>query len=248
MANEQRELALRVHELLDRGNKLNPELVLVAVTQIEKPWNAVHGELVARLLSTFLAGHPAHQLVFFRLYQVDRQFLFAALRDFYAESEMNVTRIVDIAQDLKALDRVLKLRPFVLALDLAALASRREYLNLDKWLSSQFAQHGAQLVRATLEFVGHKVQHELRRQELDRPPEPTTLALNAATIAIFMRVLRADHELFSGNDVELFKEVRTQCLQLHPRLMNFSPENTDSEPGMAVTALSSEIEAECDAL
>ncbi|GAA6025465.1 hypothetical protein JCM8202_003622 [Rhodotorula sphaerocarpa] len=242
------EVAARVHELLDRGCKTNPELVLVALTQVEKPWNAVHSELVARLLSTFLTGHPAHQLVFLRLYQIDRQFLFAALRDFYAESEMNVTRIVDIAQDLKALDQVLELRPFVLALDLAALASRREYLNLEKWLTGQFQAHGSQLVRTALEFVGHKVQHELRRQEVDNPPEPTTLALNAATIAVFMRVLRAHHELFTGGDVELFKEVRTQCLQLHPRLMNFSPKNTDSEPGMAVTAFSPEIEAECDAL
>ncbi|KPV72766.1 uncharacterized protein RHOBADRAFT_38864 [Rhodotorula graminis WP1] len=242
------EVAARVHDLIDRGCKTNPELVLVALTQIEKPWNAVHAELTARLLSTFLAGHPAHQLVFLRLHQVDRQFLFAALRDFYAESEMNVTRIVDIAQDLKALDDVLSLRPFVLALDLAALASRREYLNLDKWLATQMQQHGAQLVRATLEFVGHKVQHELRRQEMDNAPEPTTLALNAATIAVFMRVLRAHHELFTGNDVELFKEVRTQCLQLHPRLMNFSPKNTDTEPGMAVTSFSPSIEAECDSL
>ena len=143
------------------------------------------------MLSTFLTGHPAHQLVFLRLYQIDRHFLFAALRDFYAESEMNVTRIVDIAQDLTALDQVLELRPFVLALDLAALASRREYLNLEKWLTSQFQVHGSQLVRTALEFVGHKVQHELRRQEVDNPPEPTTLALNAATIAVFMRVLRA---------------------------------------------------------
>ncbi|GAA6042737.1 hypothetical protein JCM8097_005557 [Rhodosporidiobolus ruineniae] len=242
------ELAARVHDLLDRGCKANPELVLIALVQIEKPWNAIHAELTARLLSTFLAGHPSHQLVFLRLHQLDRQFLFAALRDFYGESEMNVTRIIDIAQDLKVLDQVLELRPFVLALDLAALASRREYLNLDKWLTSQIKTQGSALVRATLEFVGHKVQHELRRQEVDHPPEPTTLALNAATIAVFMRVLRAHHELFTGNDVELFKEVRTQCLQLHPRLMNFSPKNTDSEPGMAVTSFSPEIEAECDAL
>ncbi|GJN93018.1 hypothetical protein Rhopal_006063-T1 [Rhodotorula paludigena] len=137
MANEQGELAPRVHELLDRGCKTIPKLVLMALTQIKKPWNAMHGKLVAPFLSTFLAGHQAHQLVFLRLHHVDRQFPFAALRDFYVESEMNVTRIVDIAQDLKALDQVLELRPFVLALDLAALASRREYLNLNKWLSSQ---------------------------------------------------------------------------------------------------------------
>jgi CCR4-NOT transcription complex subunit 1 len=105
---------------------------------------------------------------------------------------MNVTRIVDIAQDLKALDEILdNLRPFELVLDMAALASRREYLNLDKWLTSQIKSHGGGLVRATLEFVGHKVGHELNRQEMELQTEPTTLAFNAATIAIFMRVLRA---------------------------------------------------------
>lgn len=207
------EVQARAHELLDRGCKSNPELILIGLVQIEvscacssflrhwvadpsffaqKPWNALHAELTARLLSTFLAGHPSHQLVFLRLHQIDRQFLYAALRDFYAESEMNVTRIVDIAQDLKALDEVLdNLRPFELVLDMAALASRREYLNLDKWLTSQIKSHGGGLVRATLEFVGHKVGHELNRQEMEIQTEPTTLAFNAATIAIFMRVLRA---------------------------------------------------------
>lgn len=117
-------------------------------------------------------------------------FLTAALRDFYAESEVNVSRILDVAQDLKILDVVLDLRPFSLSLDLAALASRREYLNLDKWLSNSIATHGGVFVRATLEFVGHKVRHDLQRQELDPAPEPTTLSLSANTVAMFMRALR----------------------------------------------------------
>lgn len=156
----------------------------------QKPWNALHNELTARLLSVFLTGHPSHQLVFLRIYQADRQFLTAALRDFYAESEINVSRILDVAQDLKILDLVLELRPFFLALDLAALASRREYLNLDKWLASSIAALGGVFVRATLEFVGHKVRHDLVRQELDPPPEPTTLTLSAVTVALFMKALR----------------------------------------------------------
>ncbi|KAI5474877.1 CCR4-NOT transcription complex subunit 1 [Pseudohyphozyma bogoriensis] len=241
------ELQARVLDLLERACKSHPDLVLIALIQVEKPWNQLTTELTARLLSTFLSGHPSHQLVFLRIYQIDRVFLTAALRDFYAESEINVSRILDVAQDLKILDLVLDLRPFFLALDLAALASRREYLNLDKWLTGSIATHGGAFVRATLEFVGHKVQHDLRRQELD-PPEPTTLSLSAATVAIFMRALRSHHELFTGNDVELFKEVRTQCLQLYPRLMNFAPGNTDNEPGMAVVTFAPEIETECDGL
>ena len=60
--------------------------------------------------------------------------------------------------------------------------------------------------------------------------------------------LLSSHELFTGQDIELFKEVRTQCLQLYPRLMNFGPGSADSEPGMAVVTFSPEIEGECDAL
>ncbi|KAK4700026.1 CCR4-NOT transcription complex subunit 1, partial [Phenoliferia sp. Uapishka_3] len=260
------ELATRVHEVLDRGCKTNPELVLIALVQVEvrvagsvefeggranslmqKPWNAVHAELTARLLSTFLSGHPSHQLVFLRIFQTDRMFLMAALRDFYTESEINVSRILDVAQDLKILDLVLELRPYFLALDLAAVASRREFLNLEKWLANSIATHGSAFVRATLEFVKHKVQHDLRRQEVDAT-EATTLSISAPTVAVFMRALRLHHELFTGDDVEVFKEVRTLCLQLYPRLMNFAPGNVDSEPGMAVVTFPPDIESECDAL
>ena len=251
------EIANRVHDLLDRGCKSNPELILIALIQIEKPWSVLHAELAARLLSTFLNGHPAHQLVFLRLFQIDRLFLSAALRDFYTESEVNVTRIVDVIVELKVFEPMLQeylnqsraeARPFFLACDLAALASRREYLNLQVWLNNAIASVGAQFVRATLDFLGHKVRHDLQRQELDPAPEPTTLSLNAATVAIFITALRKNHELFTGNDVELFKEVRTQCLQLYPRLMNFSPSAGETEPGMRVVEFAPEIEQECDAL
>ncbi len=49
----------------------------------------------------FLAGHPNHQLVFMRIWQIDPTYLTSAFRDFYAESPVNITRILDVAQDLK---------------------------------------------------------------------------------------------------------------------------------------------------
>ena len=49
----------------------------------------------------FLAGHPNHQLVFMRIWQIEPSYLTNALRSFYDENTMNITRILDIAQDLK---------------------------------------------------------------------------------------------------------------------------------------------------
>jgi CCR4-NOT transcription complex subunit 1 len=49
----------------------------------------------------FLAGHPNHQLVFMRIWQIEPTYLSNAFRDFYEESPLNITRILDVAQDLK---------------------------------------------------------------------------------------------------------------------------------------------------
>ncbi|KAM0787180.1 hypothetical protein ACM66B_006427 [Microbotryomycetes sp. NB124-2] len=242
------EASNRAHDLLDRGCKSNPELVYAALVQAEKPWSGLVSELVTRLSAVFLAGHPSAQLALLRLWQTDPNLLGNALRDLYAESELNISRIVDIASELKILDFVLELPPTFLALDVAALASRREFLNLDKWLSTALATHGEAFVQSTLEYLGHKARHDLQRQELETESQPTTLSLSAQTVAIFFRVLRMQHELFTSRDVELFKEIRTLCLQLYPRLMNFAPGNADSEPGMSVVSFSAEIETECDAL
>jgi CCR4-NOT transcription complex subunit 1 len=49
----------------------------------------------------FLAGQPNHQLVFMRIWQIEPQYLLTAFREFYTESSLNITRILDVAQDLK---------------------------------------------------------------------------------------------------------------------------------------------------
>ena len=49
----------------------------------------------------FLAGHPNHQLVFMRIWQIEPKYLLNALREFYEENSLNITRILDVAQDLK---------------------------------------------------------------------------------------------------------------------------------------------------
>jgi CCR4-NOT transcription complex subunit 1 len=49
----------------------------------------------------FLAGHPNHQLVFMRIWQIEPSYLTNAFRDFYDENPLNITRILDVAQDLK---------------------------------------------------------------------------------------------------------------------------------------------------
>lgn len=163
----------------------------------------------------FLAGHPNHQLVFMRIWQIEPSYLTNAFRDFYEENPLNITRILDVAQDLKVswvlssnmfcradedvqiLESLLEVRPFVFALDVAALASRREYLNLDKWLADNVSNHGPEFLHAVIVFLDQKMESEKVSRISEPAVENRTMSLSPHTITIFLRVLRNRYILFS---------------------------------------------------
>ncbi|KAI0807086.1 Not1-domain-containing protein [Fomes fomentarius] len=237
-----------VGEMLDKAVKISAELVHMGLLQVpQSPWNEIRLEYTQRLLAMFLAGHPNHQLVFMRIWQIEPAYLTDAFRDFYDESNLNITRILDVAQDLKILDALLEVRPFKFALDVAALASRREYLNLDKWLADNVTTHGADFLHAVIAFLELKMDSEKTVRVSDPPVEPRTMQLSPQTIAIFLRVLRNSSSIMHESDVDYCLEVRNACLQIHPRLMNLVP-GSEVEPGFTVVSYSAEIETEVDGI
>lgn len=157
------------------------------------------------------------------------------------------------------------MQPFTFALDVAALASRREYLNLDKWLADNVTNYGAEFLRSVIHFLEQKMESEIATRLSDPAVENRTMSLNPNTITIILRFLRtkfvyrmplrnmfSDDALISSalldpNDVEACIEVRNTCLQVHPRLMILTP-NSDVESGLTVVQYSNEIESEVDGI
>ncbi|QRV90034.1 CCR4-Not complex component, Not1 [Ceratobasidium sp. AG-Ba] len=241
------EVQAYVREMMDKAVKISAELVYMGLLQVSKPWNQTQQEYSSKLLTMFLNGHPNHQLVFMRIWQIEPTYLTKAFGEYYADNALNITRILDVAQDLKILDSLLDVRPFDFALDVAALASRREYLNLDKWLADNLATHGAEFAHAVIAFLEVKVKGEIARNSVggEQAPESRTMPLNPQTIAIFIRVLKNSGISLSPEDAEYFVEIRNQCLQLHPRLMNLTP-GSDAEPGVAVVSFPPDVEQEVE--
>ncbi len=88
------------------------------------------------------------------------------------------------------MEALLEVRPFAFALDVAALASRREYLNLDKWLADNVTNHGAEFLHAVVDFLEDKMANERTTRISDPQVESRTMSLSASTITIILRVLR----------------------------------------------------------
>ncbi|MCO5577664.1 hypothetical protein L7F22_031495 [Adiantum nelumboides] len=124
-----------VAALLEKAVKANADLVLMGLIQVPRPWNAIHSELVTKLLAMFLGGHSSHQLVFYRIWQLNRNFLLNALRNYYQENPRNVARVLDVAQELKVLD------------------------------ADNIQRNGNEFIRAALEFLDSKVKDDLSKPD-----------------------------------------------------------------------------------
>lgn len=251
-AESRAEVRALVTHLLERFIRDAPELLLIGLLRIPEPWNALHLELAQKLLGMFFANAPGHQLVFCMAYQANRAFVMQALVRSYLSNPANITRTVDIAQDLKALPGLLEVRadpskPFHFALDVAALASRREVINADLYIDRMIVEHGLAFVRAALDFLGEKLREELAMQEQDpgHQQQQNFVPPSVQTVATFLRRLRAHGESMSAEDIEAFKMVRNLALQLHPRLLPIRASESQ-EPGMEVATFAQDIHDECD--
>ena len=105
-------------------------------------------ELLGKLFRVFLAPHPNSGVILAHAWHSQsiqiKPILMLSMADWYLKSgqegdneHSRLSRILDVAQDLKALSLMLNGQPFPFVIDLAILASRREYLNLEKWLTDK---------------------------------------------------------------------------------------------------------------
>lgn len=106
---------------------------------------------------------------------------------------LDIGRVVDIAHDFGMLADLLQQNTDFFALDAACYAAQQEYIDLEIWLENAITGDGSTFVRAALDFVGHKVRHDLSRQDqaVQQGSGPSTVSITAPIIATFLRALRS---------------------------------------------------------
>ncbi|KAI8146312.1 CCR4-Not complex component, Not1-domain-containing protein [Fennellomyces sp. T-0311] len=194
----------------------SPELVFLGFIQAKNVKTVYQKDILGRLLLVYLNGNANSPLVLKKLWQVNPDFFVKSILEMYSSNATSLSRILDITHELKLLARMLDIQPFFFSIDLASLASRREFLNLEKWLQEKITEHKDVFFRVCLEFLSQKVAAEASRQDANATPSSVPLAPDV--IAIFLKVL--SDSTTSPENSELLKEVQAVCLQTYPKLMN----------------------------
>lgn len=149
-----------VLELFKTPMQQCPDVLMLTLLQIAPPITAVRQELLSMLIPIFLGNHPNSGIILHQAWHTQapnlKPIVMHAMAEWYLRGECDqskLSRILDVAQDLKALSLLLNMQSFSFVIDLACLASRREYLKLDKWLSDKIRDHGETFVAAMVKFL-----------------------------------------------------------------------------------------------
>lgn len=236
------EIADEVKNFLDVSSQQSPELFVLGVAGITSPWTLLHKELASNLVLLFLVGHPNSGFVLPLLWQVSQSLCLIGLFHMYSKDPSTLSRILDIAQEMKALAQILEAKSFPFCIDLAALASRRDYLNLEKWLQDRIRVDGNLFVKACVEFLRGKVALQLMRQQ-DANAAQNVVPLSVNVVAVFIRILQ--NTMMSPENSDYLKELLPICLQAYPRLSSVMASPDEVLPSSeTTTTFSADVDEE----
>ena len=188
-----------VKEIFSFPQQNCPDVLTLGLMQINPPMTTFRTEILATNFQFFLANHPNSNVVLTHAWLSStfnlKPIVIHSMAEWYSKAlpegdseHARLSRILDIAQDLKALSVLLSAKAvFYFVIDLAVLASRREYLNLEKWLTDQMREHGEAFVKAAIQYLQRKLpaimggpQGPLTEEHLTKsnfPPECLTTIL-----------------------------------------------------------------------
>ncbi|XP_033929606.1 CCR4-NOT transcription complex subunit 1-like isoform X9 [Melopsittacus undulatus] len=190
----------QVKQLFSFPIKHCPDMLVLALLQINTSWHTLRHELISTLMPIFLGNHPNSAIILHYAWHGQgqspsiRQLIMHAMAEWYMRGEQydqaKLSRILDVAQDLKALSMLLNGTPFAFVIDLAALASRREYLKLDKWLTDKIREHGESFIQACMTFLKRRCPSILSGLAPEKD-QPKSAQLPPETLATMLACLQA---------------------------------------------------------
>ena len=186
---------------------------LCSAAGISRPWTSIQQSIMATLLSHYLLKErPDYKYVLHTVWKQDRQLVATGIMESHSEDPMRLPLLLEHAQEHGWLaDLCTILNGF--GTDLAALAHRCGYIDLEKWAQEKLAQSPKDLMHNINKFLLIKAQDEMRVSRNEQPG-PRTVTLSVKTVFIMLEFLQQN---LNEDNVMLER----QCVQAFPRLINY---------------------------
>ncbi|KVH97106.1 hypothetical protein Ccrd_000794, partial [Cynara cardunculus var. scolymus] len=193
--------ATSVRSLLEFPLKHCPDVLLLGMAHVITPYNLLQDEVSSAVLPMLLKDDSKREIVL-KLWHVNPVFFSRALKDALNFDPENIYRVINLLEELEILLSVLALVPMFLGIRLAALAARKEFIDLEEWLSTNLSIYEDIFFEECLEFL--KVV-EVDGQ--DSSDHGEILSVYKETAPTVLKVLQLHTSLLSSN--HLFEEMES---------------------------------------
>lgn len=228
-------LTEKVMEVLSYPLKHCQEVLLVVMASVSQDWGKIQKQVADKLMPVFLTSNPNTFVVLLRIWPTCKDRVVEHMIRMYETDPASVSRILDVCQELKALQFVLDKTPHFMACDIATLAARREYLNLDRWLKDKYSADGILFLESLLKFLDSK---------LDAMAASTGTAssrsLTANILRLYIHVLKNYVVEFSPEMQEMMNQVEGKAGLQFPDLRSLKA------PAEQTEVFASDIEDEAN--
>ncbi|XP_055890770.1 CCR4-NOT transcription complex subunit 1-like isoform X2 [Biomphalaria glabrata] len=190
----------QVFELFKAPIAKCPDILVLALLQITPTVNRMKQEIISSLMPVFLGQHSNSAVILHYAWHHQghsssiRTLIMHSMAEWYMRGEphdqVRLSRILDVAQDLKALSMLLNASPYAFVIDLACLASRREYLKLDKWLNDKITDHKESFIQACVTFLKRRCPQLMGLPVKEEQPQARSQQLPSETVFTMLNCLR----------------------------------------------------------
>jgi CCR4-NOT transcription complex subunit 1 len=227
-----------IASMIDLASKQSSELVCLALAYINPQWPPLK-DLQVKLTCGFILGQLNSSVVINRLCHMDLNLVIHCMIELHRRDPTCISRLLDVAQEMKSLTQVLDSTAYPFTIDMAALASRREHLNLEKWLQDHVQSNPEPFLRSCLDFLIEKMSHQISK--MDGNPTPPFIPLSVEVMQIFLKTLSSYSNMMSKELLDGFHAIQ-KALGSNSQALAEEPVNE----GMAPSQFPANIEEEAN--
>ncbi|GFS35543.1 transcription regulator [Actinidia rufa] len=217
-----------------------PEVLLLGMAHINTAYNLLQDEVSSAVLPMIFKSSLGSGMIL-HLWRVNPNLLLRGFLDAYNTDPDDMSRVLDICQELKILLQVLEMVPLYFGIRLAALASRKELVDLENWLISNLSTYKSIFFEECLKFLKEIQFGASQDVSADHFNSSGALPnLYSETSPTFLKVLQAHTGLIISS--QLSEEVdKLMYMNGNPRMKNGGASDSSPSDGYA-----DDIEAEAN--
>lgn len=150
---------LTIRSMFESPLQKCPDMLIIGLAQIKRK-SPLLDELFSHLFPLYLLNHSNSIPILESLWKLNQALMISAIFELYRKenSSLNLSRVLDITQEIKdSLMPISNCNEYAFSVSLGLLASKREFLHFEHWITDRIKTVGNNFITAILRYIEENI-------------------------------------------------------------------------------------------